>query len=454
MPLPKALEYISSQREDYLTILFRLVRQPSISSQRIGVEECALLLRDIMEEQGIRTEIIPTAGLPIVYGEVRTDPALPTILFYGHYDVQPPEPLELWDSPPFEPTIRGGRIFGRGVADNKGQLLAHVLAAGAFLKTSGQLPVNAKFLFEGEEESSSLHLAAFVQENRERLAADVVYTSDGPMHDSGRPLVFFGARGLLYVELTATGAKHDLHSGNKGGIAPNPAWELVNLLSTMRDRDGNVTIDGFYDDVRPPTNYERQLLAALPLDEEEIKRDLGISQLPGPGDISFYERLMFRPTLNIAGFASGYGGAGSKTIIPARGVVKMDMRLVADQDPDDIYEKFVRHVKRQAPGIEVRRLGRTPPSKTSPELPVSRLVVAAVGEARGETPVVAPTLGGTLPDYVFTKILGLPSVGVPYANPDERNHAPNENLVLENFYAGIRTSAFALERMQALALRS
>jgi acetylornithine deacetylase/succinyl-diaminopimelate desuccinylase-like protein len=283
------------------------------------------------------------------------------------------------------------------------------------------------------------------------LKADAVITSDGPKHESGLPQVFFGVRGLLYVELEATGANRDLHSGNKGGIAPNPAMQMAQLAASMKNPDGTAAIAGFYDDVRGPTPYEREILSRIPFDEAEVKRDLGLGELARVGDLSHLEKLMFEPTVNIAGFHSGYGGPGSKTIIPSKAIMKMDIRLVADQDPDDIYRKFVTHVAKHAPGVVVRRMaGGCPPSKTSPELPVCKAVVRAVGRAAGTAPVVLPALGGSMPDYIFTKVMGLPSIGVPYANPDENNHSPNENLGLEDFYSGIVTSAYIIDTLGEL----
>jgi acetylornithine deacetylase/succinyl-diaminopimelate desuccinylase-like protein len=440
--------YIHAHRDEALEVLCRLVRQPSISAQGIGMHECAELLRGVMAGAGIKVRLMETAGYPVVYGEAAGPSGAPTLLIYGHYDVQPPEPLDAWQSPPFEPVLRGGRLFGRGTADNKGQLLAHVLAVGAFQATGTPLPVNLRFLFEGEEESGSPNLPAFVDQHRELLSADAVLTSDGPKHESGRPQVFFGVRGLLYVELTSRGANRDLHSGNKGGLVPNPAFELCRLLATMKRPDGRVAIAGFYDDVAPPTPYERELMAAIPFDEQQVKEDLGVAELAWVGGLSPAERLMFEPTLNVCGLLSGYTGPGSKTIIPARATAKIDMRLVANQDPDDIYAKFCRHVAEHAPGIEVRRLeGGCPPSKTSPELPVCQAVIRGAGRAAGVAPVVLPTLGGSMPDYIFTRVLGLPSIGVPYANWDENNHAPNENLGLKDFYLGIHTTAHILREV-------
>lgn len=268
--IPDILHAIDTRKDDYLDTLFRLLRQPSISTQGIGVDECADLVASILEENGITSRIMPTAGLPVVYGERVVAEDANTILIYGHYDVQPPEPFEEWDSPPFEPTIRDGRIYARGTGDNKGQFVAHILAL-KLLDDLGIAPrLNVKFLLEGEEESSSPNLPPFVEQNRDLLKADLLYAADGPMHPSNRPIVFFGMRGNLKMELVATGANRDLHSGNFGGPAPNPVWKLVDLLSTMRFPDGRVAIEGFYDQVVPPTEYERELLASVPFDAGSV----------------------------------------------------------------------------------------------------------------------------------------------------------------------------------------
>lgn len=414
------------------------------------MNECAGLLENVLLDSGLDARILPTGGAPVVFGELGGQSPF-TVLFYGHYDVQPPEPLEGWDSPPFEPTIRDGRIYARGAGDNKGQLLAHVLAVRSFLETSGAPPVNVKFVFDGEEESGSPFLRDFVERNRELLAADLVYTADGGYHESGLPLVCFGVRGIVAVELEARGAERDLHSGNRGNLVPNPAWHLIDLLGTMRAPDGRVTIQGFYEGVREPTEFELAVLASAPFDREEFAKSVGLTTTDIRDAAEYGRRLMFEPTFNIAGFSSGHTGDGLRTIIPSSATVRLDMRLVADQDPDRILELLEAHVRTHAPEVTVRSLGSMRPSKTSPELPVSRRIVDAVARARGLEPVVVPCLGGSLPDYVWTHVLGAPSVVVPYANADESNHAPNENLEVEAFFAGIRTSIVVLEALRGNA---
>lgn len=439
--LDKVLAACHANEQHDLDDLFRLIAQPSISAQNVGVRECADLFIAILQNAGFAARLMPTAAHPVIYAEWLGASGMPTVLIYGHYDVQPPEPLAEWLSPPFEPTVRDGKLFGRGAGDNKGQIFAQIAAARAWLKTTGKLPVNVKFMIEGEEETGSPHLLSFVRENRDLLAADLVYTSDGPVHDDAFPQVVYGVRGLLYVELRTRGASHDLHSGNWGGLVPNPAWTLVRLLNTMLDADNRVLIPGFYDDVRPPTPAVERAIANMPIDRIAALATVGRSELPPPSGLGYFERLMTTPTMNIAGFTSGYGGPGSKTVIPSTAMVKMDMRLVPDQNTDDIFAKFQAHVAQHAPDVEVHRLGSMEPSYTPLEHPFAPLVRKAVEIGFGQSPIDVPLLGGSLPDAVFTKTLGLPSFVVPYANADERNHAPNENIEVSRFHAGIRTAA-------------
>ncbi|WP_257958704.1 M20/M25/M40 family metallo-hydrolase [Bacillus sp. V3-13] len=434
---------IEKKKQEYLDDLFRLLRQPSISAQNKGITECVNLLTDLMESSGITTKVLETQGHPIVYGEVISAKNKFTILIYGHYDVQPPEPFEEWISPPFEPEIRNGKIYARGAGDNKGQLMAQVLAVKSLLETHGELPVNVKMVFDGEEESLSRNFAPFVVNNKDLLKADVVYTSDGPMHVDGTPMVMLGCRGMLYVEIEAEGAIRDNHSGNKGGISPNPAWTLIHLLDTMRSSDGTVLIDGFYDNVRTPTDFEIDLLRKLPFDSKEAAHVIGLPALEMDGE-EYYRKLSLEPTFNISGFSSGYTGGGAKTIIPSKARVKLDIRLVVDQNPEDIYQSISNHVKKHAPGAKVTCIGKVEPSRTPVELKVVQTIVKAINKAYSREPIIMPAIGATFPDYVFTKILGLPSILVPYANADENNHSPNENMKVECFFNGIKATCQVL----------
>lgn len=442
--------YIEARRDEYVARLIDYVRRPSISAHGLGMGEVAAFLLERLAALGIDARLAPTAGWPVVIGRRADAPGAPTVLLYGHYDVQPPDPLDAWASPPFEPAVRAGRIYGRGVGDNKGQHFAQLLALEATLACRGRLPCNVIVALEGEEEVGSPHLAQFVRERRDELTCDLVITADGPVHESGRACVLFGVRGVLSFELRARGANRDLHSGNFGGVAPNPIWTLVHLLATMKNARGDITIDGFYEGIRPPSELERQALAALPSDVAATMRDLGLARLDAPEDRGYNERLALWPTLTINGLHGGYGGPGSKTVLPHEAFAKCDIRLVADQRVADMFAKVQAHVRRHAPEVEVVLQGGMDPSKTPLDSPYAAPVVAALRDATGEEPLLVPALGGSLPDYVWTQILGAPAFVTPYANHDEANHAPNENLEVERFIAGIRTGAALLARLGAM----
>jgi acetylornithine deacetylase/succinyl-diaminopimelate desuccinylase-like protein len=442
--------YIEARRDEYVAQLIDYVRRPSISAHGTGMAEVADYLLARLHALGMDARLLATPGWPVVLGRRADVPGAPTVLLYGHYDVQPPDPLDAWVSPPFEPEVRAGRVYGRGVGDNKGQHLAQLLAVEALLACRGRLPCNVLVALEGEEEVGSPHLAQFVREHRANLACDLVVTADGPLPESGRPGVLFGVRGVLSFELRARGASGDLHSGNFGGVAPNPLWTLIHLLASMKNERGEITIDGFYDQVRPPTELERAALAALPADEEQVKRELGLARLDAPEGRGLNERLALWPTLTINGLHGGYAGPGSKTVLPHQAVAKCDIRLVADQTVEEVFARVEAHVRRHAPEVELLFQGGMDPSKTPLDSPYAAPIQAAIRSAQGQEPLLVPALGGSLPDYVWTKILGVPAFVVPYANHDEANHAPNENLEVERFIAGIRTGAALLAQLGAM----
>ncbi|MEO7912671.1 MAG: M20/M25/M40 family metallo-hydrolase [Roseiflexaceae bacterium] len=441
--------YIDTHRDQYLARLLDYVRRPSISAHGIGIAETGEFLLGQLRGLGMQAQLMPTAGWPMVLA--RRDDALsaPTVLLYGHYDVQPPDPLEDWISPPFEPELRDGRIYGRGVGDNKGQHFAQLLAIEATLACRGRLPCNVVVLLEGEEEVGSPNMPAFVQAHRDLLNVDLVVTADGPVHESGQCCVLFGVRGVYSFELRARGANRDLHSGNWGGVAPNPIWTLVHLLGTMKDAQGQITIAGFYDNIAAPTALERAALAALPVDQERIMRELELAHFDMPQGRSYAERLSLWPTLTINGMHGGYAGPGSKTVLPHAAFVKCDIRLVANQSIDEIAAKVAAHVAQHAPEVELISGGGMEPSKTPLDHPFAAAVLAAVGQGHEQDPLAIPAMGGSLPDYVFTKLLGVPAFVTPYANADEANHAPNENLELDRFYKGIRTGVALLANLGA-----
>ena len=442
--LDAVFAYVEQRREQSLERLFDYLRRPSISAYGEGIAEVADYLVALLQRLGLEARLMPTPGWPVVLGRHTGAPGRPTVLLYGHYDVQPPDPLEAWISPPFEPTVRDGRVYARGAGDNKGQHLAQLLALEALLACHGRLPCNVIVLLEGEEEVGSPHMPGFAREHRAELAADLVIVSDGPVHNSGRSCLVFGVRGVASFELRARGANRDLHSGNWGGVAPNPLWTLVHLLGTMKNAQGEITVDGFHENVQPPTEQELAALANLPLDTAAIRRDLGLSHWDAPEERGFYDRLALWPTLTINGLHGGYGGPGSKTVLPHEAVAKCDIRLVAAQTAEEILDKVEAHVRRFAPEVEFVRQDGMDPSKTPLDSPFAEAVRRGVVAGQGEEPLIVPAMGGSLPNYVFTEVLGLPTFLVPYANPDEANHAPNENLEIERFIKGIKTGAAML----------
>lgn len=445
--LSPVFDYIGGRHDDYVARLIDYVRNPSISAHNIGIKEVSELLVNMLGELGMEVEAIPTKGHPFVLARYTVDATKPTVLLYGHYDVQPPDPLDLWESPPFEPTIRNGRIYARGVGDNKGQHFAQIMAIEAHLKVHGTLPCNVTFLLEGEEEIGSPQIADFVRDHKEQLKADFVVTADGPLHESGNSTLTYGVRGMTSFELRVRTASRDAHSGNYGGVMPNAIWTLVHLLATMKTPDGRITIEGLHDQIMPPTEADIAATKALPLDLPAYMADMGLTRLDEPADRPFWDRLMFHPTLTINGLHGGYGGPGTKSVLPCEAVAKCDIRLVEAMTPEHVYACVKAHVAKHAPEVEVITYGSMLPSRTPLDDPWGKLIQEAIVEARDEKPLVYPSAGGSLPDYVFTKVLGVPAFVMPYANADEANHAPNENMEIALFLKGIRTGAALLDRL-------
>jgi acetylornithine deacetylase/succinyl-diaminopimelate desuccinylase-like protein len=444
-PAPGILDavrsYVSANRDGLLRTLVEYAAQPSVSATGEGIGEAARLAAALMRAAGLAAEILPTPGSPLVIGTAAGRGSGPRVLIYGHYDVQPPGPPGQWDSPPFQPQVRGGRIYGRGTADNKGQHLAHLLALRILHSHGGGLPGPVTVILDGEEEVGSPHLAWAAGRYADRLAADLVVWSDGPVHDNGQACVNLGVRGIMTFELRARGARYPMHSGNWGGIAPNPAWRLVSLLSSMRDPGGRVLIDGFYDDVREWTAAERAVLDGLPTDLRAVLDTMGTGTLDGPAGRGLAERLAVWPTLTINSLTCNDANE-HRTVIPSEAIARCDVRLVDDQRTDRVSQLIQAHVERVAPDVEfVRGMGMEP-SRTPLDTPYLAAIQAAVA---------AGTLGGSLPVGVFTGLLRLPCYGVPFANPDEANHAPNENLELDRFYRGIITSAAILTELAGAA---
>ena len=444
--------YVEENKGRFIEEIFELIRKPSISAKNEGMEECAELFGYRMEEIGIETQIIPSGGPAYLFGEMKNPNAHVTILFYGHYDVQPPDPVELWKSPPFEPEIREGKIFGRGSSDNKGQLWAIIKAVEAVRRVKGKLPVNVKFLIDGEEEIGSPHLEEFIRKNKELLKATVGYVADAAMHPTGQPCLIFGRRGMLKVEIRIRMANRDLHSGLYGGVVPSAAWRMVQLLNTFVDRRKRILIKGFYNDVAPLTPLEKKALKKIPVNEKMVLMDWGLKALDKEKGVPLYKNIMFRPTFNINGLDSGYTGRGSQNIIPSSATAKIDIRLVSNQDPEDIYRKLLDHIRRHRfDEAEVEKIVAIKPSKTPLDHPCAKPIEKAIRRGFGEPPVLIPVCGGTDPDYLFLEILGMPRFMIPFGNPDENSHAPNENLSIDCFMKGVRTvvaSLYELAKME------
>lgn len=442
--LARITELVAQRREQYVARLADYVRRPSVSAMDWGVAETGAYIRDVLREDGFDARLLPTAGQPAVIAH-RTGPAgAPHVVIYGHYDVQPPGEDALWDSPPFEPEVRDGRMFGRGTADNKGQHLAHVIATELLVELHGQLPCSVTFVLDGEEELGSPHLAEALLGIQDEVSGDLVVVSDGPVEASGRWQLVYGLRGVLAFELTVTGAARDLHSGHYGEIPPNPLWTLVHLLASMKDEHGTITIDGVNELVRPPGERERAAMSALEPDSDTLLASIGAPRLgPSPAG-SLGERIMARPTLTINGLHGGYDGPQVKTILPHAAVAKCDIRLVDGQDADTVWELVQRHVRRHAPEVTMTLFGAMHPSRTPMGTPYAEVVAGAMRAATGEEPVHVPVAGGSLPMWVFTRALGRPALLLPFGNVDEANHAPNENFDLERFCQGIAISAATL----------
>jgi acetylornithine deacetylase/succinyl-diaminopimelate desuccinylase-like protein len=426
-------KYLEHHLDESIAELSRLVAQPSVGAQNWGLVECAELVAEMLRSRGFATEIMATDGAPVVYSE-RPGRSPKTLLIYNHYDVQPPEPLELWDSPPFQPTLRDGKLYGRGVSDDKGHLVSRLFAIDALLDAEGELPCNVKFIIEGEEETSSVHLHEFIVNNKERLTADACLWEFGGVDHREAPMQYLGMRGICYVELSAETAKTDAHSGLGGSIFPNAAWRLVWALNTLKGPDERIRIPGFYDTVRPPSQRDRQLLEDLPEVSHEYKQMYGVeSFLKGlTGGVELRIAEVFEPTCTICGLTSGYQGRGSKTVLPARASAKVDFRLVPDQRPGQVLEQLRSHLDAEGfSDVQIASLGGEPPARTDLDEPIVDLMVRTAEEIYGQSMQLVPLIGGSGPNYPFIHVLNLPVVTAGAGYPGTRAHAPNENLRLD-----------------------
>ena len=433
--------------------LFDFLRIPSVSARSehaADVRRTAEWLSESLRKIGFEASIHPTSGHPIVLGEWRGAPGAPTVLVYGHYDVQPVEPLELWESPPFEPTIRDGRIYARGSVDDKGQLFLHVKALEAHLAVRGKLPVNVIVLAEGEEEVGSENLERFIEENATRLASDAVVISDSSMFGPGQPSILSSLRGLAYFQIDVTGPTVDLHSGSYGGAVMNPATALARIIATFHDENGHIAIPGFYDAVRDWGDDARAAIRRLPFDESGFQHETGAPALGGEKGYSTLERIWTRPTCEVNGLLSGYTGEGAKTVLPSKAMAKVSCRLVPDQQPEAIGKLMEAHVRRVAPKgvtVTVEHLHGGRPWRAELDGPVFEAARRALAAAFGREPVVVGE-GGSIPVVGdFQRILGTPVLLMGFGLPGENAHAPNEWISDENFVKGAKAVAAFWEEL-------
>ncbi|MGZ3477753.1 MAG: dipeptidase, partial [Polyangiales bacterium] len=460
MPLDDVIRHVDQNRQQFVDDLVTWCRIPSISSSPDHAQEVrksAEFLRDRMLGAGAtKASILETKLHPAVYGEWIVDPKLPTLLIYGHHDVQPVEPLAEWHTPPFEPTVKDGRMWGRGTVDDKGQVYIHVKAIESFVKASGKPPINLKFIVEGEEEIGSVHLDELMSEHAELLSADYVCVSDTAMFGRGIPSLCVGLRGIAYFDISVRALSMDAHSGSFGGGVNNPANVLARLIAGLHDADGRITIAGFYDRVRSLTDAEREEIRSLPFDEKSWLQSIGASAVTGEKGYSTLERVWTRPTLDINGLTSGHQGAGSKTILPAIAKAKLSCRLVPHQDPEEIAKLVEAHFAKHAPpGVEVvvDYLHGGHPYLAPTDHPVFDVAKKAFSRAFGR-PTVFIREGGSIP---FVRTIadrtGKPCLLMGFGQPDENAHAPNEWLDLENYHLGIKSAAYLYDELSRLKIK-
>ncbi len=468
--MSKVVDYFIDHKQGFLDDLFHFLRIPSISNNKAAVEEAALWLKRRLEASASSLKIIRTLGNPIILAEWKPKTSdeentvkSPTVLIYGHYDVQSPEPLDQWISPPFEPEIRDDRIYARGVGDNKGQFFAHLIAIECITKFS-KLGLRVKFLFDGEEEIGSPNLdEALIQEKEFFSDIDLVFVSDGPADPSWKPTLCFGARGIVTAQIYLNSASNDVHSGNFGGIQPNPAIDLMSILQTMVDDNGKCLIKGFYNKVFSPDEGALKAAEELNRTPEMYQKFLGISYFGGEQDVPLVHRVMFRPTINIRGFHAGNIREHAKTIIPKDAVVELDFRLVPHQQPTQIQDLLINHMEQLKTRsnrwkLMINRCDVTfeagfAPIYTSLDLSWTKILAQSITEGFGETPVKIPLLGGSLPLYNLFQYIRKPMYIIPFAQPDQGNHAPNENLMLEWFEKGVITSMMLLKNLGSKSVK-
>ncbi len=449
-------KYLESHLTESINELSRLCAQPSVAAQKWGMDDCANLVGEMLRKRGFFVEILPTGGAPVVYAE-RIGRSDKTLLFYNHYDVQPPEPLDLWETPPFEPSVRDGKLFARGVSDDKGHIVSRLFAIDAILNTnqnlSGEdpaLPCNIKFIIEGEEEISSIHLHEFVVEHKEKLAADVCIWEFGGVDFRDVPMQYLGMRGICYVELSVETAHIDAHSGLGGSIFPNAAWRLVWALNSIKGPDEKINLPGHYDHVIPPTTRDRQLMEALPEVADEYKQRYGIKNfLKGvEGGVDLRLAEVFEPTCTICGLTAGYQGEGSKTVLPAYAKAKVDFRLAPGQMPEQVISALRSHLDQNGfQDVQITFLGGEPPARTDPDDPFIKLVVDTAADVYEHPMELVPMIGGSGPNYPFIHELKVPVATAGVGYPGSQAHAPNENMRIDLYLKGAKHIARIIEAL-------
>ncbi len=440
-------QYLQKNRAKRQKELFTLLSYPSVSAKsenKKDIKQCAEWLKKHLQALGFKTKICPTGGHPVVYAEYLVDKKLPTVLYYGHYDVQPPEPLNLWKSPPFKPVIKDGYVYARGATDDKGQTMCHIKGVEAILKTTGTLPINVKFLIEGEEEVQSENLPVWIKKNKKMLKSDIAVVSDTAQFNKTQPAVTFGLRGIAFVEVFVYGPNRDIHSGSFGGAIANPVNILCSLIGQLHDKNGKITIPGFYKDVKKITDWERKQFKRLPFDKTKYMKTLGINDLQGEKGYSSYERTWVRPTLDINGIKGGYQGEGAKTIIPAEASCKITMRLVPDMNPDDICNKIEKYLIKIAPKsvkVKIIKHGGASAVVVPTTGPWLDAAARAVKLGFGKEPVFMKE-GGSIPVVAdFKRLLGVDTLLIGFGQHDDNVHSPNERFRLIDFERGCKTAA-------------
>ena len=432
--------YLADHLEESLGELCKLVAQPSVGAQKWGMNECADLVAGMLKSRGFTVLVMPTGGAPVVIGELKGK-SDKTLLFYNHYDVQPAEPLDLWETPPFEPSRRDGKLFGRGVSDDKGHITSRLHAIDAYLKTNGELPCTIKFIIEGEEETGSIHLPEFITKNKELLAADACIWEFGDVDHREVPIQYLGLRGICYVQLSVETASIDVHSGVGGSIFPNSAWRLVWALNTLKGSDEKICIPGWYEGIIPPTKRDWELFELQPDMAENYKTMFGVKEflrdIKGGAELQIAE--VFEPTCTICGLTSGYQGEGSKTVLPAKASAKIDFRIVQGQTIERCLKLLRKHLDEQGfSDIQIEFMGGGPAAKTNPDHPFIKLVMDTAEEIYENKMELIPMVGGSGPNYPFVHELKLPVATAGLGHPDTRAHAPNENIRIDLYFKHAR----------------